>query len=349
VTDVGQSDLAGPPEDRLARFVAPQRRIDPLKSLLQRVGIAVGIVAIIAVLAHVGRAGYSDTDGSPLSWLDCIYYSTVTVTTTGYGDIAPLTPAARAVTAFIVTPLRIIFVVVLVGTTLQLLTERYRKARAERRWRRTVNGHTIIVGYGTMGRTAAESLLAHGRVGAADIIVIDVLADALAVAGERGIVGVIGDATHREALQRAHIEVAAAVVVTCNRDDTAALVTLTARELNPTATIAAAVREEENAHLLKQSGATSVVLSSEAAGRLVGLSTRAPAAVGILQDLLVLGDGFDLDEAAVGAAQVGQPPSALAGSGIPVAIIRAGRRIAFDEPGFAAVQAGDVVVSIRSR
>jgi voltage-gated potassium channel len=349
VSNGDQPDVAGLPEDRLARFVAPQHRIDPLKSLLQRVAIAIGIVAIIAVLAHVGRDGYSDTDGSPLSWLDCIYYSTVTVTTTGYGDIAPVSPAARAVTAFIVTPLRIIFVVVLVGTTLQLLTERYRKARAERRWRRTVKGHTIIVGYGTMGRTAAASLLAHGRVGVADIIVIDLLTDALAVAGERGLVGVVGDATRRETLQRAHIEVADALIVTCNRDDTAALVTLTARELNTTATIAAAVREEENAHLLEQSGATSVVLSSEAAGRLVGLSTRAPAAVGILQDLLVLDDGFDLDESAVDADQAGKTPAVVAGDGIPVAIIRAGRRVAFDDPGFAAVQAGDVVVSIRSR
>jgi voltage-gated potassium channel len=76
------------------------------------------------------------------------------------------------------------------------------------------------------------------------------------------------------------------VVVTCNRDDTATLVTLTARELNSSVLISVAVREAENAHLLAQSGATTVVLSSEAAGRLVGLSTQAPAAIGVLEDLL---------------------------------------------------------------
>ena len=59
---------------------------------------------------------------------------------------------------------------------------------------------------------------------------------------------------------------------------------MTAR-LNPTAVISAAVREAENAHLLSQSGATTVVLSSEAAGRLVGLSTRGPAAVDVLVSL----------------------------------------------------------------
>ena len=65
--------------------------------------------------------------------------------------------------------------------------------------------------------------------------------------------------------------------MTCNRDDTATLATLTVRELNSTVPISAAVREAENARLLSQSGATTVILSSEAAGRLIGLSTQAPA------------------------------------------------------------------------
>ena len=87
------------------------------------------------------------------------------------------------------------FVIVLVGTTLQLLTERYRQARAENQWRKRVNGHTIIVGYGTMGRTAADSLRAHTELAARDIVVIDVLPEALSLASEHGLVGVLGDAT----------------------------------------------------------------------------------------------------------------------------------------------------------
>ncbi len=170
---------------------------------------------VIAGLAYFGRSGYTDADGTPLSVLDAVYSSTVTVTvtTTGYGDIAPLSPGARAVTAFVVTPLRIVFVIVLVGTTLQLLTERYRQARAENQWRKRVNGHTIIVGYGTMGRTAADSLRAHTELAARDIVVIDVLPEALSLASEHGLVGVLGDATRTETLHRARIGRAAAVVV----------------------------------------------------------------------------------------------------------------------------------------
>ena len=57
-----------------------------------------------------------------MSLLDASYQATVTATTTGYGDIAPISPAARAWTALAVTPRRILFLIVLVGTTLEVLT-----------------------------------------------------------------------------------------------------------------------------------------------------------------------------------------------------------------------------------
>ena len=63
-------------------------------------------------------------------------------------------------------------------------------------------------------------------------------------------------------LRDAGIDKAAQVVVAVDADDAAVLVTLTAREHNETATIVAAVREDENAHLLHQSGATAIVRTS---------------------------------------------------------------------------------------
>ena len=52
------------------------------------------------------------------------------------------------------------------------------------------------------------------------------------------------------------------------------MVTLSARELAPNAKIIASIREAENAHLLQQSGADSVVVSSETAGRLLGIANE---------------------------------------------------------------------------
>ena len=96
------------------------------------------------------------------------------------------------------------------------------------------------------------------------------------------------------------------MVVAVDRDDTAILVTLTARELNPKATIVAAVREEENVHLLHQGGADGVITSSAAAGRLLGLSSETPQVTEVLEDILTVGEGLDIVEHEVGAER-GRP------------------------------------------
>ena len=119
------------------------------------------------------------------------------------------------------------------------------------------------------------------------------------------------------------------------------------RELNRDVPISAAVREAENAHLLSQSGATTVVLSSEAAGRLVGLATEFPGAVGVLEDLYVAGAGLELIERPVQADEFGGPPGRS--TGIPIALIRGAARIPFDDAAFQRTQAGDVVVCVTGR
>ena len=59
--------------------------------------------------------------------IDSIYYTTVTLSTTGYGDIAPVAEHARLINAFVITPLRIAFLVLLIGTTLEVLATQGRR------------------------------------------------------------------------------------------------------------------------------------------------------------------------------------------------------------------------------
>ena len=181
--------------------------------------------------------------------IDAFYYSTVTVTTTGYGDIRPETDSARLVTTLLVTPARVLFLILLVGTTLEILAERTRTAYRLARWRRNLHDHTIVCGYGTKGRTAISTLLGQGSE-TASIIVIDPDAERRAAATAAGLAAVAGEASAREVLEEAGIADARAVVIAVDRDDSAVLIALTARELAPNASIVAAVREQENVHLL---------------------------------------------------------------------------------------------------
>ena len=86
-----------------------------------------------------------------------------------------------------------------------------------------------------------------------------------------GLAVVTGDATRREVLRRAGVDEAQQVIITTDRDDSNVLATLTVRQLNPDAYIVAAVREQDNVPLVRQCGADSVITSSDAVGRLLGL------------------------------------------------------------------------------
>ena len=85
------------------------------------------------------------------------------MTSTGYGDITPVTDGARLVNIFVVMPAGVLFLVILVSTTLEVLAERTRTVYREKLWRRTLHDHTIVCGYGVKGRAAIETLRAHGR------------------------------------------------------------------------------------------------------------------------------------------------------------------------------------------
>ena len=191
-------------------------------------------------------------------------------------------------------------------------------------------------------------MLAGGTTRPEQIVVIDVDADAVTQAREAGLVAIGADATHASVWTQARVESARAVIVTCNRDDTATLVTLTVRELNASVPISVNVREAENERLLSQSGATTVVLSSEAAGRLVGRSTDSPEAVRVIEDLLSVGRGIDLVERPVRPHELGGPPRNE--GEVPVGLVRGSARIAFDDDDFQRTAPGDIVVClVRSR
>jgi voltage-gated potassium channel len=323
----------------------PRSDRSPLEYLLRRVAIAVGLITFTAMIAYLDRGGYRDANGTPVGLLDAFYYSTVSVTTTGYGDVIPVTDRARLLTTLLVTPARILFLIILVGTTLEVLAERTRTHYRERIWRKTLRDHIIVCGFGVKGQAAVATMLAHGNEPAA-IVVIDERVEAVEDARRRGHAGVVANASASSALEAAGIREAAAVVVAPDRDDTAVLITLTARELNPGARIVASVREGENAHLLEQGGADSVVVSSGAAGRLLGHAVRSPKVVQVLEDRLSVGEGLDVMEREVTTDEAGRPLAELPATAPVIAVVRGDDVLRFDDPRASELRAGDRLVCL---
>src|ERR1700752_5300442 len=179
-----------------------------------------------------------------------------------------------------------------------------------------------------------------------DVVVVDSDRAALEHATSAGLVTVHGDATKSDVLRLAGAQHAASIVVAASRDDTAVLVTLTAREIAPKAKIVASIREAENQHLLKQSGADSVVVSSETAGRLLGVATTTPSVVAMIEDLLTPAEGFAIAERDVEQAEVGGSPRHL--SDIVLGVVRDGQLLRVDAPEVDAIEAGDRLLYVRS-
>ena len=319
----------------------------PGRKLTYRLAAAIGLLALTAAIAYLDRGGYRDVNGDGISLLDAIYYATVSVTTTGYGDIAPASDSARLLTTIVVTPARVMFLILLVGTTLEVLAEGSRAAFRERIWRRTLRDHIIICGYGTKGRSAIETLRGHGH---ADdqIVVIDASPAAVEAATRDGHAAVLGDAARTQTLEHAGIREAAAVIIAPDRDDSAVLMTLTARELNPTARITTAVREDENRHLLLQGGADSVITSAAAAGRVLGFAAVRPALAHVLEDLLEVGTGLDLEERDVTAAELGRSVDELQSGQPVIGVLRDGHLLRFDDRRCERLQDGDRLLLLSS-
>ena len=343
---IDQNLTARPDADLVDVLRIPEPFVSPTQRIIRRVIYAMTALFAAVMIVYLDRDGYRDVAGQRgLSFLDCLYYATVSLSTTGYGDITPFTPSARLVNVLVITPLRVAFLIVLIGTTVETLTTQSRQALKIQRWRSKVRNHTIVVGYGTKGRTAVAAMVGD-EIAPADIVVVDEDPAALERAKSAGLVTVRGSATDSEVLRLAGAQHAKAIIVATNRDDAAVLVTLTARELAPNAKIIAAVREAENQHLLEQSGADTTVVTSETAGRLLGIAVQTPSVVEMMEDLLTPDAGFAIAEREVEPKEVGGSPRH--NPDIVLGVVRGGELLRVDEPEVDALELGDRLLYIRS-
>ena len=328
--------------------VLPDRERSPWWALTRRLLMAVGLIAVTVVIVFVDRGGYRDANDAAhhygINLVDAIYYSTVTLSTTGYGDIAPVSSTARLVNAFVITPLRVAFLVLLIGTTLEVVAAQGRRMFRIARWRKHMVNHVVIVGYGTKGRSAVETLVNNGF-DRDTIVVVDTGGQALQDAHSDGLAVVTGDATRRDVLLRAGVAKADHVIITTDRDDSNVLATLTVRQINPDAFIVSAVREGENVPLMKQSGANSVITSSDAVGRLLGLSSLSPTLGSVMEDLLTYGEGLEVAERELLVSEVGQQPRQLPDQ--VIAVVRDENVYRYFDPTVTQLARGDRLIVVR--
>ena len=338
--------MARSPGPLQAQVHLPSRVISPGRQLGARLWVALVLLVLIAVVVYVDRNGYVDsTAHDGISFIDAVYYATVTMTTTGYGDITPVAEHSRLINIVVITPIRIAFLILVVSTAVEVLANEGRRALMDSQWRKTLRNHTVVIGYGTMGQSAAATLLRNG-LPAEKIVVIDAKPLAVAEANRHNLAALEGEATSRDLLRRAELPKAREVIVTVNRDDTAILTTLTVRQLNRTAHLVVAVREAENRPLVRQSGADAVITSSDTVGRLMGLSSISPYLGEVIDDLLMADEGLEVHQRMITREEEGLNPADLPNERV-LGIVRNKTLRRFFDASAEKLQLGDEIIAVR--
>lgn len=311
-----------------------------------RMLFAMGLVALAIAVHWFDRTGLRDNYDGHVSLSDIIYFTMISITTTGYGDIAPVSDRARLFDALIVTPIRVFVVLLFVGTAYTFVLRRtwdiWRMAKIQR----TLHDHIIVCGFGTSGGQAVEELIKRGR-DPKTIVVLDSSDMSLERAEAMGCNVLDGDATRDTVLNSVHVDRACSIIVSAGRDDTSILITLTARHLAPNVPISIVVRNEDNELPARVAGATTVINPVSFAGLLLASACSGPRVAEYMSDLASHEGRVQLAERDVTPEEVGKPLSEVA-TGLGVRLYRHGEPYSFREPQAQELQLGDVIVEIRT-
>jgi voltage-gated potassium channel len=323
------------------------RRKSPLPVWVQigwRVALVFGLLLFAIAVHWFERDGLRDSYDGEVSFVDVIYFTMISITTTGYGDVVPVADHTRMFDALVVTPIRIFFVLIFIGTAYTFVLRRTWDKWQMARLQRTLSGHVVVAGYGTSGSEAVDELIARGA-HASNIVVIDCYEDVLERAQSLGCAVVQADASRDQTLKSVHIDRARALIVSAGSDDTSILIVLTARHLAPTLKISVAVRNEDNELLARQAGATTVINPVSFAGLLLAGSTHGAHIADYIADLASSSGRVQLHEREVTDEECGKPLSGIT-RGLGVRLYRDGRPYGFWEPEARSLIPGDCIVEI---
>ena len=220
------------------------------------------IVLFLGVIL-LGVLGYSSLFDYTL--VDALYMTIITITTVGFGEVHPLTDASKIFTIFmILTSISIYGYLVSVVSEYLSNTTLMEALRTTKILKQidSLEGHTIVCGYGRNGRQAAFKLKNHKK----SCVVIEKSPDLLKEIEEDGFLCVEGDATDDASLLHAGIEKAKSLITALPSDADNLYVVLSSRQLNANTTIVSRATNDSSQHKLKIAGADNIIMPDKIGG-----------------------------------------------------------------------------------
>lgn len=338
----------------ITRYVYAQDKAN-FKIVAFRLALIIGIILLIAFsiymwnfFADKPHYRFSEDKGKPvnetteLTYKDCVYFTVISITTTGYGDIIPVEEDARIFDTVIITIGRAAVWFILISTAYQFVYQRFRDVVKMKAIQKKLDKHVVICGYETTGRTAAQELLAQGMNKGNMVIVTNDEIDSQEAA-DAGFISILGDATKENVLKKAQIEKATCVIIATNHDATNVLIALTSNDLNPNIRIVSQSNEAENIKLLRKSGAHTTISPLVSGGSLMAIATKHRHASDMLADIMTAKQGVTFKEKEVTSTEIGKNPKALKGV-VVFGVVRGGETLDIEKLDSLKLKKGDLIL-----
>lgn len=257
------------------------------------IGQLAALTALVGTLIYgtVGTYALREEFSGVETLTDALYYTVVTASTVGYGDVIPSGSDGTRLFALSVVVLGTASFALALGSLIgPMIQSRFARALGTmtRSQLDQLENHVLVAGYGDLTEPILEELQTE-----TDFIVITPDGDAATALGNRDINAIVGDPSDDEPLRRAGIERARAVLVATNDDAQDALAILTARQLNPDARIVAAATDRDNIEKLRRAGADSVISPAVIGGHLLVRSAMGGEGMESIADRLLAVENDD--------------------------------------------------------
>ena len=217
--------------------------------------ILLSVAMALAVLL-AGTLGYIFIEGWTV--LDSFYMAAITVTTVGFQEVRPLSPAGRVFTSLLIFFGVGTVLYILSSLTQSVVEGKLREMLGRRtleRKIRSLKDHYIICGYGRIGSLVADMLLERGK----KVVVIESHPETIARLEEEGTYYVPGSATEDESLLAAGIDRAAGLLAAVSSDADNVYIVLSAKGMRKELFVIARATEPGSERKLKRAGADKVV------------------------------------------------------------------------------------------
>ncbi len=253
--------------------------------------LLLGTVLSIGIIGYKTLAGYG--------WVDALYMTIITMTTVGFGEVAPLDAQSKIFTVFL-----IVASVFIVGYALSVITEyilsknnvdelKYKRMQKKIE---TFEAHIVICGYGRNGKQAAQKLLAYNR----SFVVIEKSKKVEERLKADGFPYILGNANEDETLLMAGVERASCFISALPSDADNLFVVLSARQLNKNINIISRASQESSYQKLKLAGANNVILPDKIGGDHMASLVVVPGLMEFIDNLSIVGkSNINIEEVAV--------------------------------------------------